>query len=178
MTFTREQKKQAYEKLSPEVQDFVMSNETTELIGKLLRESGLSEDEEISADSEILYSLYGLQPLSIAIENIAKLSNRNLDNLSNLKMKLEDNVFGKIPQQKEADGVSVQKSTQQPTIPQPPKPEQPRSRIAPVGFEEAILNQVRAMRVATPPPSNLPTAPEHNVHDYKQGADPYREPTE
>jgi hypothetical protein len=74
-------------------------------------------------------------------------------------MKLEDNIFSKIPQQ-------------------PPKPDQPRARIAPVGFEEAILNQAKAMRVATPPPSNLPTAPEHNVHDYKQGADPYREPIE
>ena len=61
----------------------------------------------------------------------------------------------------------------------PAKPEQPRSRMAPVGFEEAILNQAKAMRPAIPP-ENLPTqnAEPHKIHNYTSGADPYREPTE
>lgn len=186
MAFAREQKKQAYQKLSPEVQDFIMSSETTELIGRLLQEAGLSENEEISADSEILYSLYGLQPLSTAIENIAKLTNRNPENFSNLRMKLEDNIFNKIQKQNSVN-YSDDRST---TTPQPPKPEQPRSRMAPVGFEEAILNQAKAMRPARPTGEtggiknneygigDRKENSQYKMHDYKPNTDPYREPLE
>lgn len=96
MTFTKEQKKEAYVKLSPEVQSFIMDSETAELITNYLKETGLTPEQSNSADSEILYAMYGLQTLSEAIANIAKLNNKNINNLSKLKTNLENNIFSKI----------------------------------------------------------------------------------
>jgi hypothetical protein len=102
MTFTRQQKQQAYKKLSPEVQEFVMSNEVTELIGKYLTESGLNSEQNEVADSEILYTMFELQTLPEAISNIAKLSGKNINDLSKLKNSLEENIFTPIQIQKSA----------------------------------------------------------------------------
>lgn len=96
MAFTREQKKEAYEKLSPEVQDFIMDNETTELISGYLKESNLTGEQIDLADTEILCALFGLQTLSEAINNIA-ISNGNPQSFSTLKTNLEENIFSKIP---------------------------------------------------------------------------------
>ena len=96
MTFTKEQIKLAYKNLSSEIQNFIMDNETTELIENNLKEVGLSEEQSVSADSEILYAMYGLQTSSEAMLNIAKLSNKNINELSQLKNNLENNIFSKI----------------------------------------------------------------------------------
>lgn len=96
MKFTKEQKNTAYKKLSPEVQDFIMSNETTELIASYLKDINLSEEQIDLADSEILYAMFGLQTISDAINNIAKLSNKNVNDISRLKANLENNIFRKI----------------------------------------------------------------------------------
>ena len=97
MSFTKEQKKEAYKKLSPEVQSFITDNETTELIGNYLKNSGLIGEQSDSADTEILNSMFGLQTLQEAISNIAKLSGKNINELSKLKSDLENNIFSKIP---------------------------------------------------------------------------------
>src|SRR3989344_3670927 len=96
MTFPREQRQKAYKKLAPEIQDFIMSNETTELITNYLKEIGLTPEQENLADSEILYAMFDLQTLSNAIENIAKISNKNINDLSKLKDNLKSNIFSKI----------------------------------------------------------------------------------
>jgi hypothetical protein len=96
MIFTKEQKNEAYKKLSPEVQSFIMEGETTELIINYLKELRLSEDQLNLVDSEILYSMFGLQTLSDAINNIAKLTNKNVNDFSELKINLEKNIFSKI----------------------------------------------------------------------------------
>ncbi len=96
MKFTKEQRNGAYKKLSPKAQDFIMENETTDLIENYLKESGLSEEQSNLADSEILYAMLGLQPLIDAISNIAKLSNKNINDFSKLKIDLENNIFSKI----------------------------------------------------------------------------------
>ena len=97
MIFTREQKQTAYKKLSPETQSFIMDTETAELITNYLKETTLSEEQSNLADSEILYAMFGLQTLDNTINNIAKLSNKNVDDLSKLKIKLQDKIFSKIP---------------------------------------------------------------------------------
>src|SRR3989344_2518608 len=97
MVFTLSQKKTAYKKLSKDVQDFIMDSETTDLIEKYLVEVGLSAEQPDSADTEILNAMYGLQTFSEAMANIAKLSNKKVEELSKLRADLENNIFSKIP---------------------------------------------------------------------------------
>lgn len=96
MKFTKEQKRLAYRKLPTEVQNFIMDPESSEIILNHLKETGLSPELSDSADSEILYATYGLQTLDDAIANIAKLSNKNMNDFSKLKVNLENNIFSKI----------------------------------------------------------------------------------
>ncbi len=110
MTFTREQKNTAYKKLSPEVQSFIMDNETTELIESYLKEVSLSEEQSNSADTDILCAMYGLQTLTEAINSIAKLSNKKMEDLSKLKTNLEENIFSKIPNNKGVDTPKLNKT--------------------------------------------------------------------
>ncbi len=98
MIYTKTQTREAYKKLSPEVQSFIMDNETTDLISNYINQSGLVGDQANLADSEILYAMYGLQTLAIAIENISKISGKSMSDLSKLKTNLENNIFSKIPQ--------------------------------------------------------------------------------
>jgi hypothetical protein len=174
MVFTREQKKEAYKKLSPEVQDFVMSEETTGMIDGILGEVGLSEEQSIDADGDIFSSLLGLQTLSEAISNIAELSGKSVNELSELKEKLEEEIFIKITELENSE--------------QKTKKEMPQNTNG-VGesFEQIILNQARAMQPARQPgeaPQNLPTNSNANedtkevIHNYIKNEDPYREPIE
>ena len=180
MSFTREQRQIAYKKLSSEVQDFVMSNETSELISNLLSESGLSEEQSNVADSEILDALFGLQTLTEAINNIAKLSEKNTESFSKLKTDLENNIFDQMP-----------KNTQGTSGVTPQTPEPPLKSYD--SFEQTILRQAQAMRparsasdnVAGGPatsaqaPSNLPGArPVEAPKSQPADTDPYREPIE
>ncbi len=96
MKFTRQQKQEAYKKLPSEVKDFIMNDETDDLISGYLTGAGLTEEQSNDADAEILYAMYGLQTLPQAIEAIAKLSNKNVSDLSILRANLENNIFGQI----------------------------------------------------------------------------------
>jgi hypothetical protein len=176
MTFTREQQKEAYKKLPAEVQDFIMDNEISDLTDNLLREIELSEEQSIDADSEILYTMYGLQTLSDAINNIATLSGKNIEQLSELKLNLERNIFDNIA--KIESGIPVTNINF----------EQKKETSSNVGesFEQIILNQAKAMQPARPAgyvPQNLPTEKQevkteepHAIHNYIGESDPYREP--
>ncbi|MFZ2484610.1 MAG: hypothetical protein WAX80_01100 [Minisyncoccia bacterium] len=95
MTFAPQQIRESYKRLPPEIQDLIMSNETTELVAKSLREAGLNQDQENLADSEILYTMYCLQSLDEAISNITKLSGKDLNSLSKLKSVIQDNILSK-----------------------------------------------------------------------------------
>lgn len=192
MNFTREQQKNAYEKLPPEVQDFIMANETTELISNYLKESGLTEDQSVLADSEILYALYRLQTLSTAMTNIEKLGNKNPGEFFKLKLNLENNIFDKIPQNTQKIDTEQNQT-------------EPQNNIG-ESFEQIILNQAKAMqpartqgeepaRPAGEVPHNLPTnepksansttsfvEPKEEkpkaIHNYVGESDPYRESLE
>lgn len=194
MPFSREQVKNAYLKLSPEVYDFVTSNDTTELISNYLTNSGIVMNTLDSADSEIFYATLGLQTLSDAISNIAQMSGKSVDELSGLKEKLDEEIFSKI-----AEFESLSKETE-PKEPENAneKPVLPQNKVG-ESFEQIILNQARAMQPARPAnetgrsmnyesgimvenkniPENLPTENKpHDTHNYPKGEDPYREPLE
>lgn len=184
MAFTLQQRKEAYEKLSPEIQDFIMDNETTDLIQNYLKEVRLTEEQTDSADSEIMYALLGLQTFANTYANIAKLSNKNINDLATLKNKLDANIFSKVKKNNNLPPNNNQQKQSQPSAPKQDK----------VGdsFEQAILNQAKAMMVAqenkpistpTQAPSNLPTEPEMKIDtsipkQYPGGNDPYREAPE
>lgn len=192
MSFTNQQLKEANKRLSPEVQDFVMDNETTDLIAEYLKKINLSEEQENSADSEVLYAMYGLQSLDQAIANIAELSGKQVSELRGLKSDLEENIFNKIKSLGESNLATNSVVENKPKINQ--------SNVG-QSFEQIILNQAMAMQPARPaglaggsmnyesgimngksePPNNLPTEKpvesrsNIGVPNYG-GSDPYREP--
>jgi hypothetical protein len=96
MTFTLQQKKEAFEKLSDKDKGFIMDNDTTERIGELLSKSGMNSGLLDFADSEILNAMYGLQTLDGAIDNISIAANINSEDLLLLKSKLNDYIFSNL----------------------------------------------------------------------------------
>lgn len=112
MTYTKEQIKNSYKKLSPEMQSFIMDPENSEFIENALKKSGLNDDQSNLADSEILYSMYGLQSFSDAMNNISKISNKNIIELSQLKDDLEENIFKKIPSALVPEKINLNKSNE------------------------------------------------------------------
>lgn len=94
--FTKEQKKEKYKKLSNEVKSIILDNETTELIQYLLNKEGLNEDKADTADSQILYAMYGLQSLDDAITGISKITGKSVSELEALKSNLYNEIFAKI----------------------------------------------------------------------------------
>lgn len=188
MPFTSTQKKEAYKKLQDEVKDFVMDNETTELIDNLLVEAGLSEEERDLADTEIFNSMLELQGLESVIKNIAEITKKDGAEFENLKVNLQEKIFGEIEKIKRETGYK------QNTVIQ----EKPSNNIG-NSFEQIILNQAIAMQPAREEgeggrgtsneirdttrnqvPENLPTEdfkPESSTPNYS-GNDPYREPVE
>lgn len=192
MTFTQQQIKAAYKRLLPEVQDLIMSNETTELITTSLKEVGLSEEQANLADSEILYALYCLQSLGDAINNIAKLSNKNSNDLSKLKSVIQDNILSKykinIKDFIESNKTSV--ATAQPSIEKASVPEIPPTNLPMVEKGEVahevphVEQPVITPTTPIPPPSTTPPQPQTKLepkaslpdYRYPGGKDPYREP--
>lgn len=96
MSYTREQKKIAYKKLSDEEKSFIMSSETTDMIEECLKTINLTGESLDLADLEIMFAMYRLQTLQTSISNIAKLAGKNEDELQYLKDQLQSNIFNII----------------------------------------------------------------------------------
>lgn len=177
--FNIEQKRNAFKKLSSEEKDFVMSENTTNTIEGILNQSGFNNEQSDMAHSEIFNALLNLQSLSQAIEKIALITGKQTDGLIKLQQDLEQNIFKDIQKINRGEKNTEKVRDDQLSQANISTTLKTRTRMAPVGFEEAILNQARAMRTAIPP-ENLPTqnAEPHKIHNYTSGADPYREPTE
>ena len=132
-----------------------MSNETSDVIANYLKEVGLSDDQANFADGEIFNSLLGLQTLDASINNIIQLTGKRIEELSNLKSKLQENIFSKYKElgvvQKVEEKVVVESEVQQIPI---RKPEE----------KPVIINK----QVENMPPPNLPMVePNEVVHDVK-----------
>ena len=169
MSFTLEQRKEAYRKLPPEVQDFIMSNDTTELITQLLGNAGLSGQQADSADSEVLYLMHGLQSLSDTMRNIAKTSGKDESAFAQLKTELNNKLLSKIPKGNENKGG-------QPNIVEPKSEPQVKPYDS---FEQTILRQAMAMKPIQSAGTNT-VSPQKPI-ETKQNVtsnDPYREPIE
>jgi hypothetical protein len=186
MKFTREQKKSAYQKLNVDTQDFIMSNETTELISSLLNEEKLSGDQSESADSEILSAMYGLQTLDQAIEEISKITNKQ--NLSKLKSDLRNKVFDYIDELNSLPQESVVVEEQ--TLKNTPEVKTEQTTLVPTVLVDKqndlpmVVTGERPFDSAQGRPKTalsfeerkrlVPNIPDNKVH-YEGGVDPYRE---
>lgn len=189
MKFTREQKQDAYKNLSPEIQDFVMLNETTEIIGNFLNTTSLNTEQSDVAYGELLCAMLNLQSLQEAMFSIAKLDNKNNGDFNELKENLEKNIFSKITEIQQKNIVeSTSFRNEIETEQKNNEEENLNEELA--SFDEEMRNQIKAMRparlasesVAGRPAreaasENLPIGEEKRgvIHNYI-GSDPYREP--
>lgn len=96
MIYTLSQKREAYNKLTEETRKFIMDEETTNLIDRFLNEVGLNEEMSALANTEVINAAVGLISLEMAIVNIAKISEKNTNDLSVLRTNLENNIFNKL----------------------------------------------------------------------------------
>lgn len=184
MPYTKEKIRLSYEKLSPEIKSFIMSNDVLETIDKNLKNAGLNETEAEQADSEIFYTLLGLQNPDTAIKNIATICKKEIGSFQSLKENLVADVFNKVSSELfyEWENSSPEDGYRDIT----------KNNVG-NSFERIILNQAKAMQPAReagsgsqqPAPSsrvpdNLPTEdlkPKPTTPNYS-GQDPYREPVE
>jgi hypothetical protein len=106
MAFTRTQQQEAYKKLPPEAQNFVLSSDTSELITQVFNNSGIGKVFSTEADSEMLYAMYGLQTLESAVENISKLSGKTASDLSKMLSEFKSKIFDKLNELKKVQPLS------------------------------------------------------------------------
>lgn len=96
MSYTLQQTREAYKKLNPDVQIFIMDSETTDLISGYLSKLNITEDQRDLVDSEILYTMYNLQKNSEMMDNIIKITGKDPRDLAELRKNLDANIFGEI----------------------------------------------------------------------------------
>lgn len=169
MSYTKEQKQSAYKKLPPEIQDLVMSNETTELITNAIKEIGLSEEQANLADSEILHTLFCLQSLDDTINNIAKLNNGGANDLLKLKSTIQDNILNKYKIDiKEFIDTNKSESIAPTSVPE----------IPPINLPMVERGEVAHDVPHVEHPPEIKPEPKAPLPDYRypDGKDPYREP--
>ncbi len=175
MIFNRIQKQEAYKKLSTDVQDFIMSSETTELIENIINEAGLSTSEiKGIADSEILGVLLGLQTLDEAVKNLVQIEKNKLVDFSSLKSKLDNTIFSKLSKIK---NTSLQETSVSPSTNSALKDaEVDKTSAEPIKSEPSVDNAATPSENKFEDRKSVVSVP--NYSNYDSGKDPYREPIE
>lgn len=156
-----------------------MSNETTDLIAATLKEVGLSEEQANLADSEILYTMFCLQSLNDAISNIAKLSNKNPNDLSKIRSVVQDNILNKYKIDIK-DFIETNKTIKTSALEVPP------TNLPMIEKGEVAHSVPHVEQPVQPARQDLtgsqtqikPEQPNVSIPDYRYdgGKDPYREP--
>jgi hypothetical protein len=199
--FNVKQQKIAYNNLPLDIQDLIMSNDTSELVLNMLKESGLNDNESDLADTQILYAMYCLQTLDESIKNISDLSKKPIEIFSKLKIALEENIFSKykdfdinIGELIEANKKSINETISfvpeiRPTMGivtgggvithTPPVPQTIPAPMATTPIPDPIKQFVQNIPVEpiTPKPIDI-ALKQPAVASYSGNKDPYREPLE
>lgn len=141
----------------------------TEKIGK---QFNFDEEKYTIFENEVFLVLLCFEPRKDFIQNIKQ----GLAIDSNMANWVSEDVSKNVLNKVKNDLDEVEKQINENENSQP-------SQTKNIGqsFEQIILNQAKAMQPAreVTPPSNLPTGNSaENLHNYKQGEDPYREPIE
>jgi hypothetical protein len=176
MTFTSKERKSAYQLLRPEAQELIMSNETTESISELLKDAGLSEEQRIEADTEMLCVMLGLQSLTVGIEKISQMSEKAPSDFIFLQKYLENNILNKyeiienVPEETGHANLPMVEPGE--VAHDVPHVEQPLN--APVSSAPAAPPLSPPPEVTKAEPSKPAFVPPKS--HYSSGQDPYREP--
>ena len=194
MAFNREQQQTAYKKLSPDVQDFVLSPETSAIISGALKRLNLNPEIVNQADSEILWAMTGLQTIEVAVESINKISGKSINELASLKSELKTAIFDKIDALKKPTPAITPQPQTEPTLKSIPENVRPTTQaMAPrveVKTEQHLVNLIPP---PVPPAKPIDLLPSKalNIADeklkqvvvnpsqtsvYRGTPDPYREP--
>ncbi len=110
MKFSKEQIRDAYQKLPSSTRNFVADFEITDKIDEFLGKMGFTEEVFDLSNSQILYAMYGLQTLDQAISDIASISGKNVSELSALRDNLQKGIFANILVEEE-ETTSTEKTT-------------------------------------------------------------------
>lgn len=96
MLFTKEQKKDAYRKLSPEMQSFVLSTEVTESIESISRKNSLNSDQEDLFDTAVYERLLGLKTDQELSSELVTLLESTPEKIAEIMNDLESKIFIKL----------------------------------------------------------------------------------
>lgn len=162
--------KNQLEQIPDEVSSYVTNGDWADLLDSLLVKYNIEEYKKVAIENEVLLVLINLEPWRDFQTNIEREAEIDSNTAKLITEEIIKNIF---------QINSVTQSPQPEAKPQPPQQPKPQNSIG-SSFEQAIVNQARAMQPAREAPSNLPTSEqsERKIHDYKQGEDPYREPLE
>lgn len=161
--------KEQLNNISENLRKYVLSNSWSEAVNRISRQNNILEGGAVGLENEVMFVLICLEPPKDFVENIKK--EIGLD--ENTARRIADSVNGAVfaPVMKDI-------KTYWQNIPNEIPEEIPKEEpIKPYdSFEQTILRQAQAMRVAQAP-NNLPGArPVEAPKQESSGADPYREP--
>lgn len=108
MKFSKTQKKEAYQKLSSELQGFVTSNESMENISAIAQKHHLDSGQEDFFDSEIYHTMLGLQSLEEVAINLRGNLNLPETQMMSLITDLKIKIFNKLEEIEKGHGNSTQ----------------------------------------------------------------------
>lgn len=169
---------EAIRKSSPEIKRLIFSVELGEKVTDIAFENNLEEEVALKLADEVGYVILDLKSRSTFFDSLTEIGvDKNV--ASSVAKEVESNIFSEL------DKIKITPPIQE--LPKEPPPQStssvepaPRSESG-VGdsFEQIILNQAKAMRVAIPP-ENLPVEQSEPkaIHNYVPGTDPYRETAE
>jgi len=165
----------------PEVlRSFILDEKWRTDAERIGRQFKFDENKYASFENEIFLVLIALEPRNDFEENIKK------------ELGIDSNMAGWITEDVNKSIFDKVTNKLKPLL---EKEEQAPKSVG-NSFEQIILNQAKAMQPARPAdesgrsmnyesrimegkkeiPENIPTKPQHKMHDYKTGEDPYREP--
>lgn len=110
MQYTLEQKQKAYKNLPDAVKDFVMSNESSDIVEKNLILAGFNDEQIDESDSEIFHAMIGLQSFEDSMMNIAQITGRSPRDLSQLRENLQNEIFEAIKYLNKPDKQTLDKT--------------------------------------------------------------------
>ncbi len=164
--------KDRFSKLPPKLQGALINPIWRNSLGEKAQSFGLTEDQKAFLENEVVFVLMGLEPKENLVANLKSEVTMTEENARQMNDYVNGAILSSVSQELKGLGQEAGENTPAPL----PKP---RIRATPVDFEDAILNQAKAMRPAVAP-DNLPVQKSESPkpHDYTSGQDPYREPIE
>lgn len=180
MFFPNELKRNTYQKLSPEIQEFVMSGENSEIVSSLASKFELDTDQTDVLESETFQTMIGLESIEQMTSELKTSLGLPDEKIHELMNELKNHIFNQLEAIKNNRERNVQdRFVQTPTNLKPNSGEIPSNLPTEASAEEKILGTIgtpgeklaweQRKQIAA---SALPKGDEKKYN----GVDPYREP--